>query len=226
MTGLASYADRLGFVMLFPSTERMSRCWDYHSEASLVHGGGGDTNGLANMVAWALKQYNGDATKVFVFGGSSGACETNLLAATYPDVFNAGASYAGTPAGCWAGASDSTPFTDDPTCLRGLKRYTAEQWGDIARSSYPGYQGNRTRIFIAHGTADTVTPIALLKQQLDQWSNVHGVTWMKNETNVPARTWTKITYGDGTKLVGYSVQGGGHIPPFQADETLKFFGLL
>ena len=91
---------------------------------------------------------------------------------------------------------------------------------------YPGYQGNRTRMFIAYGTADTVTPIALLKQQLDQWSNVHGVTWTKNETNVPARTWTKIIYGDGAKLVGYSVQGGGHIPPFQADETLKFFGLL
>ncbi len=204
----------------------MSHCWDYNSNASLVHGGGGDSEGLTNMVTWAVNKWNGDPAKVFSFGGSSGAMKTNVLAATYPEVFNAGASYAGTPAGCWAGSPDSTPATSDPTCYRGQKTYTAQQWGDIARKCYPGYKGNRTRMLIAHGTADPVVPITLLRQQLDQWSNVLGLTWTKNETNTPAPGWTKIVYGDGTQLVGYSNQGGGHIPPFQAEETLKFFGLI
>ena len=172
-----------GFVMLFPTTERMSHCWDYHSDASLVRGGGGDSEGLANTVNWAIKEYNGDATKVFSFGGSAGAMETNVLAATYPDVFNTGASYAGTPAGCWAGSPESTPFTSDPSCYRGQKTYTAQEWGDIARKSYPGYEGNRTRMLIAHGTAEPVVPIILLQQQLDQGSNVLGLAWTKNETN-------------------------------------------
>ncbi|KAI0097439.1 Alpha/Beta hydrolase protein [Nemania sp. FL0031] len=225
-TNLASYAERLGFIMLFPTTDRMSHCWDYNTNSSLIRGGGGDSTGLASMVGWAVNQYNGDPAQVFSFGGSSGAMETNVLAATYPDVFNAGASYAGTPAGCWAGSPDSTPLTPDPSCYRGQKTYTAQQWGDIAKSSYPGYSGKRTRMFIAHGTADPIVPIKLLSQQLDQWSNVLGLTWTKNETNTPAQGWTKIIYGDGTQLVGYSDQGGGHIPPFQAEETLKFFGLM
>lgn len=53
-----------------------------------------------------------------------------------------------------------------------------------------------------------------------------GLTFSKNETNNPTTNWKKIIYGDGTKLVGYEVQGGGHIPAFQGDATLKFFGLM
>ena len=36
----------------------------------------------------------------------------------------------------------------------------------------------------------------------------------------------RIDYGDGTLLRGYEVAGGGHIPAFQADEVLKFWGLI
>lgn len=226
MTQLPRYADQLGYVLLYPSTTKQSNCWDVHSAQSLTHGGGGDSEGLANMVAWALTKYNGDASKVFVVGASSGAMMTNVLAGTYPDVFVAGAAWSGAPDQCFAGQTSSTPSTPDQSCAQGQKRYTAQQWGDLARSSYPGYTGRRTRLILGHGTADGLTVYALLGQMLAQWSNVLEVSFTRNLTNTPASGWTETQYGDGTQLVGLSLQGGGHIPAFQDVRVLTFFGLL
>jgi acetylxylan esterase len=46
------------------------------SKSALTHNGGGDSNSIANMVTYALNQYKGDASKVFVTGSSSGAMMT------------------------------------------------------------------------------------------------------------------------------------------------------
>ncbi|KAJ4294423.1 hypothetical protein N0V90_008113 [Kalmusia sp. IMI 367209] len=230
MTPLPSYADKLGFVLLFPTSKSQSgmNCWDAHSAKSLKHDGGGDSQGLAAMVKWALKTYNGDASKVFVVGGSSGAMETNVLAATYPDIFAGGASYSGVPAACWSGSPMSTPMSSDLSCPLGKKAstYTQQQWVDLAKGCHPGYNGTYPKMMIVHGTADTAVTINNLNAQLEQWSGVFSTSWSKNTSNDPTTNWKKITYGDGTKLVGYEVQGGGHIPAFQGDATLKFFGLM
>ncbi|KAF2106400.1 feruloyl esterase B [Lophiotrema nucula] len=230
MVNLDSYADKLGFVVIYPTSNAQQgfNCWDANSAKSLKHDGGGDSQGLAAMAKWALKQYNGDASKVFAIGGSSGAMESNVLAATYPDVFKGAASYSGVPAACWAGAPYSTPLSSDTTCPLGQKasKYSQQQWVDLAKGCDPGYNGTYPKMLIVHGTADTAVTINNLKAQLDQWSGVKGLTFTKNETNNPITNWKKIIYGDGTELVGYEVQGGGHIPPFQGDATLSFFGLM
>jgi predicted peptidase len=46
----------------------------------LKHGGGGDSNAIANMVSYTLKKYNADPKKVFVTGSSSGA----MMTVSYP----------------------------------------------------------------------------------------------------------------------------------------------
>lgn len=46
------------------------------SRATLTHDGGGNSNAIANMVKYTLQQYNGDPTKVFVTGTSSGGMMT------------------------------------------------------------------------------------------------------------------------------------------------------
>jgi acetylxylan esterase len=56
-------------------------CWDCNSQKSLMHNGGGDSQGLVSLANWEAKQYSGDRTKVFAVGGSSGAMMANVLAA-------------------------------------------------------------------------------------------------------------------------------------------------
>jgi len=229
MTGLNKYADQYGFVVLYPTSKSQSgmNCWDAHSEKSLKHDGGGDSQGLASMTRWAIETYNGDPEKVFVVGGSSGAMETNVLAATYPDLFKGAISYSGVPAACWAGSPMSTPLSSDLSCPLGEKAstYTAQQWADLAHACYPEYEGTYPKIMVIHGTADFAVTVNNLKAQLDQWATVKGLEFTKNTTNDPIANWKRITYGDGTELVGFEVQGGGHIPPFQGDLAMEFWGL-
>lgn len=92
-------ADEKGFLMIFgQSPEGSGKCWDVSSRASLKHDGGGDTNTVANMVKFAQQKY-GAGDKVFAVGQSSGAMLSQALAATYPSLFVAAASFSGVPAG-------------------------------------------------------------------------------------------------------------------------------
>ncbi|KAK1759843.1 alpha/beta-hydrolase [Echria macrotheca] len=222
-SGLSGQADKLGFVLIFPQTPNI--CWDCSSAKSMKHNGGGDTQGMVNMVKYALDKYKGDASKVFVTGSSSGGMATNALVATYPDVFAAGASFSGAPAfACWNGAGLNTGAAD-PNCQNN-KKPSAQQWGDVVRSAYPGFNGTRPSMQIWHGTADSVVSYGYLADQLAEWSNVLGVAFSRNVTNDPLSGYTKIVYGDGSRVVGYSAQGVGHMVPFREKEVLQFFGLL
>ena len=53
------------------------------------------------------QRYNADPNRIFVTGASSGAMMTNVLLGDYPDVFKAGAAFAGVPFGCFATTNGS-----------------------------------------------------------------------------------------------------------------------
>lgn len=188
----------------------MSREWD-------------DTD--TEQVKYTLDKYAGDGSKVFVTGSSSGGMATNALVSAYPDVFAAGASFSGAPAfACWNGAGLGTSNID-PGCQTN-KKPSAQQWGDLVRSAFPTFNGTRPSMQIWHGTTDNVVTYGYLADQLAQWSNVLGIPFARNVSNDPLNGYTKIVYGDGTRVVGYSAQGVGHIVPFREKEVLQFFGLL
>ncbi|TDZ44944.1 Feruloyl esterase B [Colletotrichum trifolii] len=213
------------FVVIYPSSTKDFNCWDVASAKSLTHEGGGDSTGLANMVRYALSRYAADPQKVFVTGTSSGCMMTNVLSATYPDLFVAASCYSGVAAGCLAGSPGSSPISADPRCANGQVVKTGEQWAAQVRAMYPAYNGTYPRIQTFHGTADTVVTYPNLGEQLKEWSAIHGVGFTKNSTNTPLSGYTQIVYGHGTKLVGYSAQGVGHTVPVQEDLDLKWFGL-
>ena len=180
------------------------------------------------MVNYTLTKYTADASRVFVMGGSSGAMMTNVMAGSYPDVFEAGAAYSGTPFACFAGSKgDPTPFGSNQTCAQGLT-HTPKEWKNFVLNAYPGYTGKRPRFLVAHGLADTLVKPVCGYEQLKQWSAVLGLENTKNETGAQVdegAAYTKMIYGDGTKLVGYFGQGVGHIAPPVETVLLKFFGL-
>lgn len=105
-TPYATLAEQYGFIVIFPSSPHSGTCWDVSSQATLTHGGGGDSNAIANMVTWTISKYNADTSKIFVTGTSSGAMMTNVMAATYPELFQAASVYSGVPAGCFVSSSN------------------------------------------------------------------------------------------------------------------------
>jgi poly(hydroxyalkanoate) depolymerase family esterase len=203
----------------------MSNCWDVQNTDSLTHGQGGDALGIVNMVNSTLEKYDGDASKVFAMGSSSGAMMTNVLAGSYPDVFEAGAAFSGIAFACASGQGTATPFSPNQTCAQGMT-HTPEVWGDFVRNAYPGYAGRRTRMMIWHGNADALVRPQCAHEALKQWSNVFGLSIAKNNTGVPSAAYTQVVYGDGTKLQGFFGQGVGHTAPVNEVYILRFFGLI
>ena len=65
-------ADAQGFILILPDNPG-NNCWAVGTTQGLTHDGGGDTHALAQMIQYALRQYNADPARVYIMGGSGGA---------------------------------------------------------------------------------------------------------------------------------------------------------
>ncbi|MEU4744063.1 PHB depolymerase family esterase [Actinosynnema sp. NPDC023658] len=215
-------ADRYGYVIVYPEATREGHCFDVSTPNALRRNGGGDSTGIMSMVSYARQRYNVDPARIVVAGFSSGAMMTNVLAAQYPDVFSAGAAYSGVPAGCFATTNGSLWNSQ---CSGGNVLKTPQQWGDQARAMFPGYTGPYPRMQFWHGTTDTTLAYPNYGEELDQWTNLHGVSRTPTSTDYPQSSWMRTRYG--SVIEGISIQGTGHTLP-QAGMlaySISFLGL-
>ncbi|MFI7415011.1 PHB depolymerase family esterase [Streptomyces sp. NPDC049627] len=220
-------ADQHGFVVIYPSVTRSSKCFDVSSPQALKRGGGSDPVGIKSMIDWTVRAYAADTSRVFATGISSGAMMTNVLLGDYPDVFAAGAAFAGVPFGCFA-TTDGSEWNS--ACANGTVTRTAQQWGDLVRGAYPGYTGPRPRMQLWHGTADDVLRYPNFGEMIKQWTNVQGISQTPAATDTPQPGWTRTRYGgtgDRAPVEAISLQGVGHnvYSYGMAARVLAFFGL-
>ena len=215
--GIVAAADAYGFIMVVPQTPD---CWDANSAQSLTHNGGGQTEAIAHMVNYTVSHYHANADRVYVTGTSCGAMMTEALLAAYPDIFKAGAAFAGQAVGgAW------TPVT-----------HTAQQWGDIVRAAYPGYSGRRPRVQLWHGTADGIINYSNQVEAIMQWGNVLGLAVNPTTTATGVKIgnitndWTHQAWKDScgnTLLDAWSEIGGPHGTDanLNAQYVIPFLGL-
>ena len=225
----AAQADKYGFLLVCPSAVSSDGCWDVHSNAVLTHNGGGDASGIISMVNYVVQNKNGDASKVFVAGHSSGGMMTNVLIGSYPDVFKAGAAFAGVPFACFAqGSVDSLGWNS--SCANGNVTMTGAQWGNLVRAAYSGFTGTRPRIQVWHGTVDATVNFHNFGEEIKEWANVLGVseTPTTTENNAIQSTWVRTRYEDSCGVVQVeAVQETGQPHNLVVDmaDAVHFFGL-
>ncbi|KAF2793940.1 carbohydrate esterase family 1 protein [Melanomma pulvis-pyrius CBS 109.77] len=217
-------SEQYGFIVIYPSSPHSGTCWDVSSKATLKHEGGGDSNTIANMVKWTINEYKADTTKVFVTGSSSGAMMTNVLAATYPDLFLAGIAYSGVPAGCFVSASDGVDAWNG-TCANGQSSATPAEWAQVVFDMYPNYNGTRPKMQIYHGSSDTALLPNNYNETMKQWAGVWGYSYDEpdaTKSNDPQSGYTRTTYGP--MVEGIYAQGVGHTVPIRGADDMKYFG--
>lgn len=224
-TGYAQLADRYGFIVIYPNANSGDSCWDVHSTAALTHNGGSDPSGIVSMVEYVVKTYHADSTRVFATGHSSGGMMTNVMLGSYPDVFSAGAAFAGVPFSCFAGAGS---WNGD--CAAGKIGKSGAAWGDAVRAAYPGYAGPRPRIQLWHGTQDAILDFKNFGEEIKEWTNVlgAGATPISTENNTPQSGWIRTRYAnpEGAVLVeAIQETGQPHNLQILADKAVAFFGL-
>ncbi|GIJ24160.1 extracellular catalytic domain type 1 short-chain-length polyhydroxyalkanoate depolymerase [Micromonospora lutea] len=223
-TQFARLADQYGFIVIYPSVTRSSQCFDVYSQQALRRGGGSDPVGIMSMVDHVRSRYSVDPTRIAATGTSSGAMMTNVLLGLYPDVFRAGAAFAGVPFGCFATTGGSEWNSE---CANGQISRTPQQWGDLVRNAYPGYTGPRPRMQIWHGTNDEVLRYPNFGEQVKQWTNLHGLSQTPTFTDSPQSGYTRTRYGGSggdAPVEAISMQGVSHNLPVDAAQAIRFFG--
>lgn len=225
-------ATRYGYIVIYPQANRSGSCFDVSSSEALTHGGASDPTSIVSMVRYVQQRYTTDTSRVFVTGVSSGAMMTEVLLATYPDVFAAGSAFSGVPATCFStaspppGTTSQAPWNSD--CSGGRRVLTGQQWGDLARAAYPGYTGARPRVQLWHGSEDTTLSYVNFGEAIKQWTNVLGVSATPASTDSPASGQTRTRYGatgDRAPVEAIRLQGVGHNLPVDAAAAIHFFGL-
>jgi len=163
--------DQTGAIVVLPDNN--ARCWDVQTTKGLTRDGGGDSHAIKQMVLYAIATYKANADRVYSTGDSSGGMMTQLMLALYPDIFKAGASFAGIPAGCRSGNETGNGYSG--ACAGGSITHTAQQWGDIVRAMDPGYSGHRPRVQLFHGDQDQYINYKVHAEAIKEWSNILGL---------------------------------------------------
>ncbi len=220
-----SLADKYGFLVIYPNANSSDSCFDVHSPGTLHHDSTGDAGSIISMVKYVIKNNGADSTRVFVTGHSSGGMMTNVMIGSYPEVFKAGSASAGVPFGCFAGTNS---WSDD--CAKGKIKKTPGEWGDLVRAAYPGYSGPRPRIQFWHGSKDDILDTANFWEEIDQWTNVLGVsqTPASTETNKPLSKYIRMRYTNASGVVmveAVKAVDQGHNCTISEDSVIAFFGL-
>jgi poly(hydroxyalkanoate) depolymerase family esterase len=219
----ASLANQYGFIVVYPSASKKGNCFDVWSDASKRRDGGSDPVSIVSMVTYVKQQHQADPQRVFATGSSSGAMETNALLVLYPDVFAAGSAFMGVPFACFPNEADFSPGNSQ--CTNGFINKAPQEWGDLARQAYPGYNGARPRMQLWHGTGDPLIVYSLLQEEVDQSTNLHGLSTTPTSTDNPQPNWTRERFADRVEAI--TVTGAGHSLPMggMAAYAIAFFGL-
>src|ERR1043166_7547768 len=207
-TEWGNLGQRFGFAVVFAEQESANNSlscfnWFQPSDTSRDQG---EALSIKQMVDNMKSVHGSDPARVFVTGISAGGIMTEVMMATYPDVFAGGAVMSGAPYACAASLTDTT------ACQMGNVRRTPQQWGDLVRNAFPGYAGPYPRLVAFHGSTDATVAPAGLQQSVDQWSNVLGI----DETADVSETFRTSTHkgfrdASGRSMIEtYLINGMGH----------------
>ncbi|MBV9664329.1 MAG: prolyl oligopeptidase family serine peptidase [Actinobacteria bacterium] len=141
-------ADVRHFVVVYPeqsadpTTGDPARCWNTGQVA--FPRGQGELESVAQITRAVMAAQSIDASRVYILGVSSGALMSNVMAATYPDLYRAMGSIEGCSYVC-----------TDPT-------------GDAAYMRMGPY-ARVMPVFVVQGTADYLTNPVMGEQTILQW---------------------------------------------------------
>lgn len=209
MTGWLDLAVERRFAIVLPQTSRDNepfagcfRTWlPEHQER-----GAGEPLSIEQMIRWMLEHHGLDGQRVYITGLSSGGQLTNVMLATYPELFAAGAPQSATPYKC------AMSFEELAPCTQARIEHTREEWGALALSGRPGYSGPRPRVAIWHGSADPLLLVRNVNAQMEQWTFALGIDDIPDEVLSQGRR-SRLVYRDAAgvpKLETDTILGMGH----------------
>jgi poly(hydroxyalkanoate) depolymerase family esterase len=177
-------ADDEGFLVVYPEESNggstgfdtsgggAARAWAW-GRAAFENRGSGEMETIARITRQVMTDYQVDPTRVFISGLSAGGIMTTVMAATYPDLYDGAA--------IWAGCSY---LCNDPN-------------GDLAHQRMGTYARVVPAILFAGSTDYLVNP-ALSTEEITGWTGMNDLADDGEHNQSVARSATEgpTTYGD------------------------------
>ena len=146
-TQMNRLADEFGLIVAYPHQPRRanpSGCWNWFDRRHQTRGSGEPAK-LAGLAQALAKEFGVGSERIFAAGLSAGGAMAEVLAATYPDVFEAVGVHSGLP---------YRSAVDVPSAFAAMKGAAPVELVALATSD------RRCRRIIIHGLADgTVDPV-------------------------------------------------------------------
>ena len=201
--GWTELAQRGGFTVVLPQQQQVNngnRCFNWFQSADTTRGRG-EAESIAQMTRKALA--DAGTGRAHVTGLSAGGGMTSVMLAAYPELFAAGGIVAGIPYGCAAALYEAF------SCMNPGKDLTSAQWGAKVRAA-SAHTGPWPRVSVWHGTTDTTVAPANMREIVEQWTNVHGITTTPTSRDT-VNGYPRARYGSAVET--YTITGMGHGQP-------------
>ncbi|MET0546100.1 MAG: PHB depolymerase family esterase [Caulobacterales bacterium] len=163
-------ADLHGFALLCPEQKRANNfntCFNWFAPEDSRRGGG-EACSIVQMTQWILDNRALDPARVFVAGLSAGGAMTNVLLATYPDIYAAGGVIAGLP---FAAARNMAE------AFVAMQRGSVRSAGELAEAVLAARQGARwPKVSVWHGDADSTVAPSNASAIINQWTDARHIS--------------------------------------------------
>jgi poly(hydroxyalkanoate) depolymerase family esterase len=208
--GWTTLARRKGFAVLFPEQQRANNangCFNWF-ESGDTRRDAGEAKSISEMVAHVVKVHGLDANRVFITGLSAGGAMANVMLATYPEQFAAGAIIGGLPYGTATGVAQAFER------MHGRNAPNTEQLQSAVKSA-SAHTGPWPKLSVWHGTHDHIVKPVNAEQIIEQWHELHG-TAASNPSQSTVNGHVKKVWLDNTGKAAielYLVKGMAHGVP-------------
>jgi poly(hydroxyalkanoate) depolymerase family esterase len=200
-TRMNGLAEEFGLIVAYPHQPRRANpngCWNWFDRRH-QNRGSGEPAKLAGLAQALAKEFDVRRERVFAAGLSAGGAMAEVLAATYPDVFDAVGIHSGLP---YKSAGDV------PSAFAAMKGTAAFDPAPLAAS------GRHPRKIIFHGLADgTVAPVN--SERILSEVERSDISLTRSDLDWPIEggrvTRTALKDADGRPAAEeWLVEGGGH----------------
>ncbi len=209
--GWNTLADQYHFAVLYPQQQSANNpveCFNWAGEygdtANLTRGMG-ENQSVISMIDTEISTHQIATNKVYVVGFSAGAAMTAVLAATWPDRFEAAAVMSGVAYKC------ATSVSEAYSCQSPGVTKTPSVWGDLVRGASSMTHWPRMQLW--QGSSDSTVAPANQVELVKQWTNVWGGTQTADETETLANSaGTRNAYKVNGQIVveTYTISGMSH----------------
>lgn len=215
LTGWNKLADAANFWILYPQQQMRNNagsCFNWFKEKD-IEKGTGECESIYQMVVYMKTHYAIDDRQIYITGLSAGGAMTCVMLATHPELFKAGAIFAG---GAYKSGRNAVASMASMMGINGQKRQVL-MYHVLAQN--PSFTGKYPRVIIYQGLSDPVVHPHNAELLVVQWTGVHNSSpyaskeeyAFKNITDITRKIYTN-SKGD-TVVMAYLIEHMGHQIP-------------